>query len=150
MEFTDRFAPICSPETLIDALPGMVYCGRLEPVWVMESVSEACKEITGYTREELANNVGLSYESLIHPQDRELVRRHLLDSLQTGHSYSIEYRIHHRDGQYRWVHDRGAPCSSPTTHKGRCVAGYVQDATIQKEAEAVYREVERRYRSIFE
>ena len=150
MEFSDRSDTLCSPEALIHALPGLVYCARLDPVWIMDFVSDACYDVTGYASEQLSDNRSVSYESLIHPQDREVVRRHLRNALQTGHSYSVEYRLRNRDGQYRWVHDRGAPCSRSSTEQAHCIAGHVQDATIQKEAEAVYREAERRYRSIFD
>lgn len=137
----------CSPEALINSLPGLIYCARADEHWAMEYVSAGSKELTGYEPHELVG--GTRFEDLIHPGDREAVREHALRALDQGDRYVVEYRVQHRNGQYRWVIERGAAFQSTNTGVA-LVAGHIQDATTKKEAEAIYREAERRYRSIFE
>ena len=143
-------APICSPEALIDTLPGLIYCARVDEHWTMEYVSAGSLDLTGYGPEELAYNTTTSFETLIHPDDRSAIRLQVLEALQHKRRYVVEYRIRHRNGQYRWVTERGAAFRSAQGQPSQLIAGHIQDATTKKEAEAIYRESERRYRSIFE
>ncbi len=115
----------------------------------MEYLSDGCEDLTGYSADELLHNRVPSFEELIHPEDRDVVRGQVMISLQAGKRFSADYRIRHRDGHYLWVSERGAPITSSGSSL-RLIAGHIQDATAQKEAEAAYQEAERRYRSIFE
>ncbi len=45
--------------------------------------------------------------SAIHPEDRELVRQAVENSLHTGAEYEAEYRVVLPDGQVRWMAGRG-------------------------------------------
>jgi len=46
---------------------------------------------------------------VLHPDDREPTRRFWLESVAGHHAYDIEYRVRHRNGEYRWFKTRGAP-----------------------------------------
>ena len=46
-------------------------------------------------------------QSLVHPEDRELVRVAVDNALNTGAEYDTEYRIVLPDGQVRWMAGRG-------------------------------------------
>ncbi len=146
---TERLNLFCTAEDLIDTLPGLVYCARVDEYWTMEFVSAGCLDLAGYQVDELLHNRITCFENLIHPDDRAAVRRQVMDALERGHRYHVEYRIRHRNGQYRWVSERGAAFRSDRSSEPM-IAGHIQDATTKKEAEAIYREAERRYRSIFE
>lgn len=150
MNDTDHSARARCPEALIDTLPGLVYCARVDEHWTMEYVSAGCLDLTGYEPAALLHNAHISFEELIHPDDRSTVRLQVLDSIKQGRRYVVEYRIRHRNGQYRWVSERGAAFRSDNSGPGQLIAGHIQDATTKKETEAIYREAERRYRSIFE
>ena len=150
MNDTDRSERVCTPETIIQTLPGLIYCARVDEHWTMEYVSAGSLELTGYRSEELLHNHVTSFEALIHPDDRQAVRQQVLTALRDGHRYAVEYRIRHRNGQYRWVFERGAGFRNATASAAPLITGHIQDATTKKEAEAIYREAERRYRSIFE
>ena len=41
--------------------------------WTMLFISQGCYELTGYKPESLLNNAVLSYNDLIHPEDREML-----------------------------------------------------------------------------
>lgn len=150
MDHTDHCARVCSPELLIQTLPGLIYCARMDEHWTMEFVSNGCEELTGYRPEELLDPRNATFNDLIHPDDRDMVRHAVTSACREGRRFAIEYRLLHRNGEHRWVSERGAalPAAEGTTVP--LIAGHIQDATQQKAAEATYREAERRYRSIFE
>jgi len=150
MNDTDHSVQTCSPEALIDTLPGLVYCARVDQQWTMEYVSAGSLDLTGYDAADLLHNSVTSFGELIHPDDRIAVRDQVMNALQQGRRYVVEYRIRHRNGQYRWVSERGAAFHGTGNRQTQLIAGHIQDATTKKETEAIYREAERRYRSIFE
>ncbi|NNL22266.1 MAG: PAS domain S-box protein, partial [Ignavibacteriaceae bacterium] len=93
--------------TIIDNIPGMTYRCLMDEFWTMKFISKGCKEITGYTQLDLLDNKNLSYEDLIYPDDREMVRREVLRSLDTKKQFELEYRVTKKDGSIRWVWERG-------------------------------------------
>lgn len=149
MEYKDRPSATYSPASLIQTLPGLIYCARVDEHRTLEYVSAGCMELCGYSAEELLQNRLVTFEELIHPEDRKQVRDNVTRALQLGKRYAIEYRLKHRDGRYRWVSDQGAAYRQEEVDC-RLITGHIQDAREKKEAEAVYREAERRYRSIFD
>jgi len=47
------------------------------------------------------------YQSLLHPDCRDELRRHVEDTLQTGRGYEVEHRIVWPDGSEHWTLGRG-------------------------------------------
>jgi PAS domain S-box-containing protein len=71
----------------------------------------------------------------VHPDDREATRRRKQSILQGGEDrYQLEYRIRRRDGQVRWVMDRGQ-VNRDKSGAAQRVIGVVLDITDIKEAE---------------
>ena len=66
------------------------------------------KSMLGYGEDELANMFD-TWQQLIHPEDRALVleelQKHLDGAIET---YTLEHRLRHKDGAYRWILTRGA------------------------------------------
>lgn len=60
-------------QTLIGNLPGIAYRCRNDRDWTMEFISEGCRELTGYTADELVESRVRSFVELIHPDDRDRV-----------------------------------------------------------------------------
>jgi len=52
---------------------------------------------------------GEGWNDLFHPDEQELAWEKWRESLRTGNTYEIEYRLRHRSGQYRWVLGRALP-----------------------------------------
>jgi diguanylate cyclase (GGDEF)-like protein/PAS domain S-box-containing protein len=50
---------------------------------------------------------GPEWESLIHPDDQERMRKAWFNSLATGDAHEVEYRLRDRNGAYRWILSRG-------------------------------------------
>lgn len=77
----------------------------LLPDRTYEYVSPYCEKICGYTSEEFLTNPSIM-ESIIHPEDKFIWKRHEEHSSQDSalESYKpIEFRIIHKDGSERWI-----------------------------------------------
>ncbi|NLP05863.1 PAS domain S-box protein [Candidatus Fermentibacteria bacterium] len=94
--------------SLLENLPGMVYRCLNDEHRTVEFASRGCYGLTGYRPEELVRNAAVSYESIIIPEDRHLVRQAVESSMAGGGRFSIQYRIRRRSGEVRWVHEGGA------------------------------------------
>lgn len=135
--------------TLLGQLDGMVYRRRDDEFWTMDFVSEGCQALTGYRPEELMKNARVSYEEVVHPEDRGWLREEIRRAVAQRRPFDIEYRIRREDGAVRWVWERGASIFAPDG-KLKAIQGFVQDVTRRRENEQALRDAEARYRGIFE
>ncbi|MFC4550589.1 PAS domain S-box protein [Halorussus sp. GCM10023401] len=129
---------------LVRNVPGVVYRGAPESPWPMEFLSEDVEALTGYTAAELTDGE-VQWEDLMHPDDREPVRRAVADQLEFDGVYRGTYRIRTRDGERRWIRSQ---CRAVTDESGnaRAIEGVFTDVTARKERE---RRLER-YETILE
>ena len=67
----------------------------------------------------------------IHPDDRQRVREHAGDALDTARSYSVEHRILLPDGKVKHVQQQGELIVGDARH-GRWIVGTLQDITQQR------------------
>jgi PAS domain S-box-containing protein len=81
----------------------------------------------------------VTFNNLLHPDDRERVERVLQQHLTEREPYDIQYRIRLPDGTVRWLQ---AKAQSVWDAEGRAVriAGSIHDITEQKQAEALLRD----------
>lgn len=124
--------------TLLDHLPGMAFRCRNDRSWTMEFVSDGCFDLTGYEAVDLLNQP--SYEKLIHAEDRRYVWDYVQNQLAQGKAYHLRYRLRTREGQEKWVDERGRGVFAGD---GALLAieGFVSDISSQKrEEERVERE----------
>ena len=115
-------------ETLLSNLPGMAYRCRFDEHWTMEFASEGCQELTGYRPEELLLNRLVSYQDLTCVEERSRVRQEISRAVAARARYTVEYRIIDRNGDEKWVWERGLGYYSET---GEAVAldGFISDIT---------------------
>ncbi len=92
---------------LLDDLPLMLYRCRNDPHWSMAYVSGGCLALTGYSPAQLVGSRRLSWNSLIHPADRQRVWLAVQRGLQEGRAFSVDYRLLCADGSERPVQERG-------------------------------------------
>ncbi len=71
---------------------------------------------------------------LVHPDDRRRVRRELKAHLEHGQEYSMEFRLRHASGGYRYCEGRGKAQRDENGEPIR-MAGAVSDITERKRAE---------------
>lgn len=94
-------------ETLISNLPGVAYKCRNDPHWTMKFVSEGCLELTGYPVEDLLMNKKISFNDIIHPDDREYVWNEIQKSLKDNKAFKLIYRIKTADSKEKYVWEQG-------------------------------------------
>jgi two-component system, cell cycle sensor histidine kinase and response regulator CckA len=135
--------------TLLENLPGAAYRCANDREWTMEFVSQGCKGLTGYAPEDLIGNSRLSYNDLVHVDDREPLWDAWQDAISRKTTFHGEYRIVTRSGAVKWVWESGSPVFDST---GRLLAleGFVMDITLRRRAEESLRQSEERYRSVVE
>ena len=72
---------------------------------------------------------------LVHPDDRDAVRRSLNHAVREAKPYAIDFRILRPDGSVRNIHGRGDIIFDENTHKPLKLVGSVQDVTDRVQAE---------------
>jgi PAS domain S-box-containing protein len=73
---------------------------------------------------------------MVHPEDRDMMRRALAEALQSGRRYDVEYRAVRPDGEVRIVHSLG-DVTRDQSGRPRRMFGILQDITERKRAEEV-------------
>ncbi|MFB6345380.1 MAG: PAS domain S-box protein [bacterium] len=134
---------------LVSDVPGIVYRCLCDEEWTMRFMSEDARRITGYPREDFIGNKRRSYNSIIHPEDREQVRRAVHQSLANDEPFEVEYRIRTKDQGDRWVLERGRGVTDPKSDE-KLLHGVIVDVNQTKEAQKELRKSEERYRAVFE
>lgn len=135
-------------ETLLDKLPGMVYRCRNDQDWTMDYVSSGALALTGWTPEDLRAG-RITYNSLIHPDDRARVWDDIQYALAEERDFELVYRIRTADATIKWVWERGWEIWSETGAL-QALEGFIADISHHKLAEQALRESERRYRHLVE
>jgi sigma-B regulation protein RsbU (phosphoserine phosphatase) len=123
---------------LLEAVTSYTYTLEIRDGVPQSTVHSAgCLAATGYTTEDLAADPYL-WINMVHPDDRELVRRHAAQALVDGADGPIEHRILHRSGSTRWVRHK---IVSHRDGAGRLVRndGIVEDITERKVIEERFR-----------
>jgi formate hydrogenlyase transcriptional activator len=93
------------------------------------------KEILGYEPEELE---GKNIFENIHPDDSETVKREFKRIMETFTSGHVEFRIKHKNGEWRWMESSGKPLK---TANGEVRAVFAsRDITEKKIAEDALKE----------
>ncbi len=64
------------------------------------------KELLGYRDEELVNSAE-TWWALVHPEDGVGVKEAADEHLATRKPFLVEYRLRHKDGEYRWFRGTG-------------------------------------------
>ena len=91
----------------------------------------------------MESEVGSGWIASIHPDDRERCRTAYVASFDARQTFSMEYRLRRRDGEYRWVLDNGIPRYESDGE----FAGYIGscvDITERKQTEQADKEAARR------
>ena len=104
--------------SLVANIPGAVYRCACDEHWTMQWLSDEIEEISGYPASEFIDSAVRTFASVIHPDDREQVERSVMDAVDAGRPFTLEYRIVRRDGGERWVLERGQAQDAGTAGAG--------------------------------
>ncbi len=119
---------------MLNELPGMVYRCRNNPDWTMEYVSGSSFELTGYYPQDVVNNKRLSYGSMIHPDDKQVVWNEVQNGVREDRRFDLEYRIVTATGKEKWVWERGKGIYS-NNDELLGLEGFITDITQKRTVE---------------
>lgn len=107
------------------------YAYRIDPdgKCIREWVTDAFQRITGYQPDQVDPCIG--WLNLVHPDDTSIVTQRQI-RLTEGYSDVSEYRILHKDGQYRWLRDYSRPLKDDHDQVITHIFGAAQDITLSK------------------
>ena len=124
---------------IAEGIPNMVWTAR--PDGGLDFVNRRVFEYTGLTAAELRE---WGWRDVIHPEDMPMCEARWRQSLETGASYEIEYRVRRgSDASYRWHIGAALPLRHPD---GRIAKWFGTCTDIEDQKLATYA----RYRSLVE
>lgn len=117
--------------SFISNIPGIAYRCLEEDTWPMVFISDGVEEITGYpARDFMLPNPKRSFADLYHPDNIEDIEMAIADR----DTFSMEYRIFHRDGSIRWLREHGTYVYSDDG-KTVWLDGFIMDITSRRAIE---------------
>jgi diguanylate cyclase (GGDEF)-like protein/PAS domain S-box-containing protein/putative nucleotidyltransferase with HDIG domain len=129
-------------ETIIDATQIGIWDWNINSNKL--KANQKLAEIYGYDLDEFPSDF-YQRKKFIHPNDLMKVDAHLKEVFDKKiKRYSIEYRIKHQSGEWRWILDSGNVVVW-SNNKPIQMIGISQDITEQKSQELKIKEVDRRY-----
>jgi diguanylate cyclase (GGDEF)-like protein/PAS domain S-box-containing protein len=109
----DRF------RSIVEHISAVTYIDALDDSASTLYVSPQVEDLLGYAPDEWLSDGDL-WLRLIHPEDRPRAAAENQRHNETGEAFSLDYRVHRKDGRLAWIHDearvvrdeRGAPAFS--------------------------------------
>ena len=121
-------------QEIVENLNGIVYRCVSDEYWTMIFLSAGVQILTGYSPQEILENKTISFNDIIHPEDREMVRGKVLDSVFRNEKYKIEYRIVTKDQKEKWVYEQGSGIKAEDGTLSH-LEGYIFDISDRKNME---------------
>lgn len=134
--------------TLLSNLPGIAFRCQNDRNWTMEYLSLGTFELTGYQPEELKESRIISYNDLIHEDDREYVWNEIQKKLKEHKAYQIIYRIRTQSGGIKWVWEKGTGVYN-LNGELEALEGFISDITERKTIETALIESESKFTTLY-
>ena len=132
---------------LMDNIPGVFFRCACDEHWTMRHMSSGVEGLTGYGVEDIVGNNKLSFASLIHPDDVEMVEKKVLAAVEQSAAWNIEYRLARKNGTYTWVSEQGVGVHDESGNL-KFLDGFVVDISARKSIENALRRSEERIREL--
>ncbi|WP_455245856.1 sensor histidine kinase [Petrachloros mirabilis] len=131
---------------LLAMSPSVIYSCKASGDYAATYVSENILDQMGYLAHEFTDDSSF-WMSRIHQDDKARVVASLTDLFARG-SQVLEYRFLHKDGTYRWMHDRVKLIHDASGDPVEIIGSWI-DITDQKQAEEALRCSEERFSKAF-
>lgn len=118
---------------LVEQIPAAVFVALANDEATFTFVSPQIEEICGYGPQQWLDEPGL-WLKLIHPEDRQRVREHHLQTNRTGEPFLAEYRFVTKTGSVVWVRDQALFIPGSNGQPGTW-QGFFQDITSNIKSE---------------
>lgn len=135
--------------SMLENLPGVVYRCINDEHWTMLFISDEVEKLTGLAARSFIRNQQVSFASIQHPDDEATVRQIVEFELSRQARFTVEYRMRHADGSWRWVQELGRGIYD---QQGELlyIDGFIWDVTTQKKVEQALRSGEQKLASLYE
>ena len=135
--------------TLISNLNGMVYHCKNDKDWTMDFVSTGSLDLTGYKPEDIENNNVITYNEIIHPDDREMVWKKVQEALKDKEQFVLNYRIRTSEGEVKYVFEQGR---GVWLENGELdgLQGFIEDVSELRRKTLELQKSEKKFKSYFE
>jgi PAS domain S-box-containing protein len=120
---------------------------RHNPEGIFIYVSPASRALLGYEPSELVGRVPNDY---FHPDDLEIIAKAHSKVLALPVTYTVSYRIRHKDGQYIWFETTSRTIRDPQTGAVQEIIGISRDITVRKQTEQELRESEAAIKALYQ
>ena len=118
--------------TLVANIPSAVYRCSYDDTRTIIHVNNFIEKISGYSNWDLIDSRNLAFADLIVEEDKEKVLSMIREGVENRQPYVLEYRLKHRDGNIRWVYEKGQAAFFENG-KVDCLDGAMFDITERKE-----------------
>lgn len=123
-------------DLVLTFVKGIIYRSVLDKEWTIEYLSTGTYELTGYNHTDFIGHKIRSFNSIIHPDDLELIEESVSSNLtlieesstSAVKGFKIRYRIIKADGEIRWVEERGKKFYDHYLKKD-ILTGFIYDIT---------------------
>ncbi len=122
-------------KSLIGHIPGIVYRCLADENLTVVFLSDVVEELTGYDTASLQQNRMNGLNKFIHADDIEMVKKSIQHAVLQKHHFEIEYRLIHKNGDIKWVFERGGITFEPNDGN-TYIEGTIFDITDRKKVEA--------------
>jgi diguanylate cyclase (GGDEF)-like protein/PAS domain S-box-containing protein len=128
-------------QQIAETIPGILYVYDM----VLDRNVYSNNQITnilGYTAEDIQNMGEGFIATLLHPDDMETVfnNRFAHEHALNGDMQTLEYRMRHADGTWRWIFSREVVFTRTSEGRAQQILGVAYDITERKQAEEALRE----------
>jgi len=124
-------------EAIINNLPGVVFRHYYDPPdFSYTYVSEASKELLGFSAEELVGQSSVKYLNIIDEMDAFNISSMTAQTLALGMPYENTYQIQTPDGKKKWIWERSRVIEKNPDGTPYLIEGYYDDITERRQLEA--------------
>ncbi|MEG3894573.1 MULTISPECIES: PAS domain S-box protein [unclassified Microcoleus] len=139
-------------ESILTTIPNFIYIyDAVENKNIY--ANEAVTAMLGYTAQELQAMGTDAIANLVHPEDQKKLitgMQRLTHSSNPHETHDIDYRIKHKNGEWRWVHDRSTIFKRTSDGQMRQIIGSVLDISDRKQAEESLKQQKELLQTIFD
>ncbi|MDH1280696.1 PAS domain S-box protein [Pseudomonas chengduensis] len=122
--------------SLISNIPGVSFRCMLDRDWTMIFISDAVQTLTGWSADDFISR-RCSIADMYHPDDYQRVVDEVVQAIEQGCNYTVEYRLFDRSGTEHWIWESGSPVCDENGMP-RWIDGVLLDQTETKRRNAEY------------